>query len=444
MWLIITAVLFSTPKVYALPAQPFLWGVANASFQVEGSPADSDWYRFTHRARKIKDRTNADQATDFWNRYHEDFLLAKQLGVNSFRLSIAWERIQPEKDCFDETALEHYVSMMKDLRTLGIEPIITLQHYVLPAWLADEGGLLAEKFPEYFTAYAEKVISRLRQNPTQVSYWITFNEPELWVMASYLQGKWPPNHFLRPKQAVKAAAAIARAHIQLVNRIRALQFQEAKISVAKHWSVIQAFSSKNKDQKTARWVDDLFNRQFMDAFLDGNIRFKLPGTKALHEKINIKGAGKRGLDFISVNYYQRALIKRTFFYPNFGTRKGPGPTNDLGWEIYPEGMYLALKDIQKYGLPILISENGTADKNDSHRSEFLKNHIQQLQKAKDEGVNLMGYLHWSLTDNFEWAEGLTPRFGLVEIDYSTQKRTPRPSFFVYQKIIAESEKLKSF
>ena len=439
LFLILAPTCSLASSMRGLSATPFFWGVANASFQVEGSPVDSDWYRFTHTKGMIKDGTNADRGTDFWNRYAEDFALAKKLGANSFRISVAWERIQPKANEWDENALRHYEIMIAEMRRLGLEPIVTLQHFVLPAWLSDDGGLRSSQFPALFTEYSKKVISRLMKGPASVKYWMTFNEPEILVLCGYVWGCWPPKHHLSVNQAVEAEAGIARAHLSVVNWVRHQGYSQLKMSVAKHWSVMQAKTNNNADLNATKMFDYIFNRQFMDAFVYGKLHFSMPLSKKINETIPIEGSGK-GLDFVSINYYQRSIVSRMVLPPFYKSEKGPGVQNDMGWEIYPDGHRIALESVKQYGFPILISENGIADHDDHLRGKFLQDHIQALNQAKQEGIPLMGYLHWSLTDNFEWADGLTPRFGLVEIDYQTFERHPRPSFEIYRQLIATQKK----
>ncbi len=414
-------------------ARDFLWGVANSSFQVEGSPVDSDWKRWTEVPGKIADNSSAVLATDFWNRFEEDFQLAKNLGAKAFRISIAWERIQPKENVWDESSLAHYEKIIESMRRHGLEPIVTLQHFTLPAWLAEKGGLLAQEFPTSFALYAEKVIKRLSFAPARVDYWMTFNEPIVMAQIGYMEGKWPPGIQNDPIKTIRVVANIARAHLKAVEKIRSIPQKNIKVSIAQHWRDFQTGPGfwNWPAKKLCDWV---FNRQLVNALMTGSLWFWMPGSEFIHETIALP-EGRPGLDYLGINYYGRILISTTLTPPFVKTEEGPGMKSDLGWEIYPEGLYRVLKQVAAYKLPILISENGLADASDRHRGEFLKSHIVQMKKAQSEGIPLIGYLHWSLTDNFEWAYGFTPRFGLVEIDYQTLKRKPRPSYFVYKEII---------
>ncbi|MBS1985499.1 MAG: glycoside hydrolase family 1 protein [Bdellovibrionales bacterium] len=420
-----------TPElVQGLPTKSsgFMWGVANAAFQVEGSPAPSDWTDWVKKPGTIVDGTTGDRGTDFWNRYDEDFKLAQELGSNTFRISIAWERLVPAPGQWNEAALAHYEKMIVAMRARGLEPVVTLHHYTLPQWLADEGGILAKDFVNQFAAYSVRVVRRLSASPARVTWWMTFNEPMVLCNASYVSGEWPPGKKGDFQGAIKAAANLARAHIEAVRRIRAEKLP-IKMSIAKHWRLFEGKPGDITGGPLAKTVDWAFNRQILTALTTGKLNFWMPGalwpendTIALPEK-------RSTLDYIGLNYYGRTFLGTKLAAPFFELSEGPGPKSDIGWEMYPEGMYLALKDAAQYKLPILISENGVADAQDRFREEYIRSHLFYMAKAMREGVNVIGYLHWTLTDNFEWAKGLTPRFGLVEIDYSHNlARKPRPSF----------------
>jgi len=433
---------FLVVLIFAASAQvqakeKFLWGVANAAFQVEGSPQASDWYDWTHTAGKIADGTDADQATDFWNLYERDFKLAADLGANSFRMSIAWERIEPQRDQWNQEALAHYQKIIEKMRGHGLEPIITLHHFVLPKWLADEGGLLSSEFPQLFAQFAQHVVSALSREPAGVRLWITFNEPNVLAMNGYVSGDWPPGIKGDIGKALKAQSQMAEAHIQAQREIKKLLIPSLKLGVAQHWRVFQPKSNSFLDRKVNQFLDFSFNRYFINILNAGSpcskfFSFFCPAS-------SLK-PGERVLDFIGINYYGRTIASFTGPPSFYKTEEGPGPKSDIGWEIYPSGIYATLKDVARYNLPILITENGIADHGDNLsdklRGVFLKDHINYMIEAKNEEIDVMGYLHWSLTDNFEWTRGKAPRFGLVEIDYKTQTRLPRNSFKTYQGIIA--------
>ncbi len=430
MALFFALVLMSHPSFY--------WGVASAAFQVEGAPDASDWREWTESPGRIKDSSTAKQATNFWNRYDEDFKLTEELGANAYRLSIAWERIEPEKGKWNLEAIAHYEKIVTALRARHLEPFVTLHHFVLPKWLAAEGGLLAPDFPKYFERYGMLVVDRLSAAPFSVRYWMTFNEPGVLARGGYLVGDWPPGEKDQTAKALLAMKNMAEAHLLLVRACDA-SHPTLQWGIAHHIRDFQPKSSANPVAWLAsQLVDWIFNRQFLNS-LDGKIFFWAPGVWPLRKKVDL-GERKYALDFLGINYYGRSLVSFSLKPPFIEAEEGPGQKTDIGWEIYPAGLKNVLKhNYARYHLPILISENGVADRDDRFRCQFIKDHVAAMQAAQAEGVEVLGYLHWSLTDNFEWAEGLHQRFGLVAIDYENgQARKPRPSYECYRDVISSS------
>lgn len=411
-----------------------MWGVANSAFQVEGSPADSDWREWTKLPKKIADASDAERAAEFWRRYPEDVAWAQKLGANAFRFSIAWERINPREGEWSEAALARYGKIILEMRRRGIEPVLNLQHFALPLWLAKRGGLRADNFAELFSAYAIKVAEKFTKAPYSLRYLITFNEPMVMIHQGYLRGEWPPGDKDNAQATIEAVANVARAHFLATKKIREAGI-DIKLSIAKHWRHFESAGGW-LDDWAAKLSDWVFNDQLMKALVTGRFFFWMPGSSLVREEHALPG-GRSTLDFVGINYYGRILTKLVTHAPFIEILEGPGPKNDLGWEIFPQGLDLSLRDVwQRYRLPIMITENGLADAKDTQRAVFIRDHLTALKNAQKAGVPVWGYLHWSLTDNFEWALGLKPRFGLIDIDYVTQARRPRPSFFEYRDLIA--------
>ena len=321
-----------------------------------------------------------------------------------------------------------------------MEPIVTLHHFVLPLWLSQKCGVLASDFPELFSRYAHHSVQVLGASRL-VKNWITFNEPNVLVRSSFVEGEWPPGLKNDFKHAGLAAYHLAKAHLLAVNEMRADPHlpSDYRFGIAIHWRVFEPKTNSLLNRMASSIADWFFNQQITRACLTGKIKIWFPGSKYYSEKVPLKNRNKSypGMDFLGVNYYGRSVIQFTAQPPFILAEEGStGPRSDMGWEIYPSGLTKALRQTFKlYGLPLIITENGLADRDDSKRSAFLEDHLTALMHAKNEGVDVEGYLHWSLTDNFEWAHGFGPRFGLVAIDYESQKRTPRPSYFTYQKLI---------
>ncbi len=416
------------------------WGVANSAFQVEGFPEPSDWTHWTHTPGRILDGTNADLATEFWMRYSEDFDLARELGADTFRISLAWERIQPTPGKFSESALGHYREILRAMRDRGLEPWVTLHHFVLPAWVAEQGGVLSKEFPKWFAAFAAYTVKELSKNGL-VRNWMTFNEPNVLVRSGFLEGEWPPGKTNAFKDAALASFHLAAAHLTAINQIRALHSAEEnarlRFGIATHWRAFQPKSARFVDRVACRLTNWVFNRQIIDAAASGKIRTWLPGTRFHRRRIRMAG-NWRSLDFLGINYYGRTLVSGTTKAPFILAEEGAeGTKSDLGWESYPRGLFDVLKATHRlYGVPVAVTENGIADQSDALREQFLKDHVDSMLLARNEGIPVEAYFYWSLTDNFEWAHGERPRFGLVEIDYATRNRRKRPSFETYRKIIA--------
>jgi len=366
----------------------FLWGSSTSSYQVEGGIENCDW---------SKDFP-AGIACDHYNRYEDDFDLIKKLNQNAYRFSIEWSRIEPEEGKFDEKEIEHYQKVISSLRRRSIEPFVGLWHWTNPLWIKNKGGWESKKIAYYFSRYTEKIVSSLKDN---VKFWITINEPEGYTSCAYLLGIWPP----RKKNLLSFLSVInnlINTHKEAYKTIKKLQ-PAAQVGIATNNNYYEAFSDpiSRLIKNIVEWLDHFY----------------------ILNKI------KDYQDFIGLNYYRRNKIK--FFKLNQNENR---LVSDLGWEIYPEGIYHVLNNLKKYRKPIYITENGLADAKDRLRKDFIRDHLYWVYKAVDEGVDVRGYFHWSLMDNLEWHRGFEPEFGLIGIDYKTLERKPRPSAYYYAEI----------
>ena len=375
----------------------FYWGSATSSYQVEGGVENADWAEAGRQGKAPV----AGRACDHYSLYEKDFDIVKELGQNAHRFSIEWSRIEPEEGKFDEKEIEHYRKVLQALRDRGIEPFVTLWHFTLPLWFAKKGGFENPKAPEIFARYCGYVVEHLgcpdsdidaslgsnpkntlRQRDWGVKYWITMNEPMVYASQGYLKGQWPPfkRNFFTFKKVIKT---LISSHLASYN------ISKVKIGIAKNNIYFENFPL----------INHFWNFYFLNKI-------------------------KNHLDFIGLNYY--------FHRKLFGNENKD--ISDTGWEIYPKGIYHLLRDLKSCNLPIYITENGLADAKDAKRKKFIKEHLFWTHKAIEEGVDLRGYFYWSLLDNFEWAHGFEPRFGLVEVDYKTMERKIRPSAWEYKKI----------
>ena len=418
----------------------FLWGAATAAHQVEGDQSNdwteyekSDAVRLATSARDFfKDKLTAEmwqkverkatdprnyisgKSVDHFNRYKEDIQILKQLNLNSFRFSIEWSRIEPRPGKFDPKALAHYQAVIKELQKNKIEPLITLHHFSNPLWLSKIGDWSNPKFPDYFVRYTEYLAKNLN-----VKWWATINEPSVYLFMRYLDGViwggWP-NQAKSPLKFYKARANFVKAH------------RKAYLVIKEHHpnsmiGIVHGITWFEAVNKLSKLPVKLVERQGSWWYLD-----------RLHQN----------LDFIGVDYYLRVKVRVGLSLPYRWYQSDMNAPNvsDVGWESYPKGIYFITQALRKrYQKPILITENGIADADDSRRADFIKSHLKWLAQSIKDGADIRGYFHWSLLDNFEWSAGWWPKFGLVEVDSKTMKRTIRPSARVYSQI-AKSNQLE--
>lgn len=408
--------------------EDFLWGASTSAYQVEGSNFNSDWSKWETETGREK----AGKACEHYDRFRRDFAIAKNLGHNAHRLGIEWSRLEPSEGKFDDNAWAHYAEVIDELLSNGIEPILTLHHFTLPLWFADKGGWLNEKSPRIFRRFAEKAAEKLGK---RVRYWITINEPNILAILAYFWGQWPPCH-KDLKEAVSVLNNMLRAHALSYSAIKEHSGEASMVGIAKAVTAFHPYSLISPADRLSVYFRDRFhNHTFVSSLIKGKIGFDVSKNEKLHRS--------RTLDFIGLNYYFRQFIRGgiSCLKDPFGEVASPPPRagkreiTDMGWEVYPEGLYEVAKAFSKYRLPLMITENGIAATDDEKRVEYIRTHLQALLKAIMEGVPVKGYLHWSLLDNFEWDSGYSKKFGLVEVDLKTQARSIRPSANYYSGII---------
>lgn len=405
----------------------FLWGAASSAHQVEGGN-HNQWTVWELENAKVLAQTAKYQAkylpkwddiapeatnprnyvsglaTDHYRKYNDDFALLKKLNMNAWRFSIEWSRIEPQEGAWNAAAIEHYRTYLKKLASLGIEPVVTLWHWTVPVWFEQKGGFTKLGNVQYFTRFVQKIFDELGQ---QFRYVITLNEPEVYVYKSFITGEWPPQDRSKLK-AVKVLLNLAIAHKRSY-KIARKKGRKYLVSIAKNMAHHTPGDDAKLTQTTAgfsHWADNFFLARI-----------------------------KQQLDFIGVNYY---FSNR---YYGYRMHNRNDDISDLGWDMQPAHIEFVLKDLaERFNKPIIITENGLADRDDEHRKWWLTQTLMAMHRALQSGVNLQGYLHWSLTDNFEWSSGFWPRFGLAAVDYKTRKRTLRPSTIWFAKIIKHLQK----
>lgn len=411
----------------------FLWGAATSSHQVEGNNRNdwSEWEkqnaerlakesesvfgrvpgwqeRFGSEAADPKNYISG-AAADHWNRYEEDFDILEKLNLNAYRFSIEWSRVEPEEGKFDEEAIAHYRKMLEALRKREIEPMITLWHWTNPVWVETHyGGWENPAVGDRFLKFTERVVNEYED---LVHYWAVFNEPNTFVGLGYITSVRPPQRrsILRARQAIKT---FNQTHKKVYTLIHSLQ-PEAKV-VLSHWLALTRPLPNT-------WISKCF----------------IPLIDYLRNWQFFKGL-ENFCDIIGVQFYRIDYVKVSFHGGAWGPIK-LAPLgiwqNDMGWDLEPEAIEQLLHRVfDRFKKPIVITENGLADRDDISREKFIRKTIQALHRAISRGIPVQGYFHWSLLDNFEWSEGYWPEFGLVHVDRATQKRTVRPSALSYAKI----------
>lgn len=393
--------------------QGFLWGTANSAYQSEGNNTNSDWWVWEHGQKrenflKAQGKDPKDYqsgiACDFYNKYEEDFTLAEHLNQNAIRLGVEWSRVEPSEGVFDEAVLDHYEKMLQSAKYHGLTVFLTLHHYTNPIWFAAKGGFVQKKNISYFVDYSHHVVERLGQ---YVDFWVTINEPELYVTQSYGVGVHPPQ-----------VKSIFKPFIVVHNLIEAHKQISSLIKIHSKKPVSMAFNLL--DFQPSGFLGDLVVRL---------VRYIANGY-IMRRTIDY-------CDYIGVNYYFHHHIGL------FGIRKHSHSEHhktDRGWGIHPEGLEQVLVSLKKYNKPLYVLENGLADSQDILREKFIKDNLYYLHRAIEQGADVRGYLYWSLTDNFEWEEGFGPRFGLVEIDRENLlRRKVRFSALKYAEICKNNE-----
>lgn len=434
----------------------FLWGCATASYQIEGSPlADaagvSIWHRFSHTPGNVERGETGDIACDHYRRWREDVALMRELGLKAYRFSVAWPRILPEgRGAVNAAGLAFYERLVDALLEAGIVPFVTLYHWDLPATLQDMGGWANRDVAGWFADYAAALFDRLGD---RVRHWITLNEPWCVAHLGYIAGVHPPG--MRDLWAgLRAAHHLLLAHGRAVQAFRARSVRGGQIGITVNLGPQHPASASQADRAAAERSHAYHNRLFLDPIFLGRYPelltawFGSAWPRVLDEDFREMATP---IDFVGVNYYSRAVVAHE---PGAGllhtrTIPQPGLHTAMGWEVYPEGLYETLTWIREaYGDPLLfVTENGAAFEDrpdetgqvaDDERLDYLRRHFHQAHRAIQDGVRLGGYFVWSLLDNFEWALGYSKRFGIVRVDFETQKRTIKKSGRWYAQVIAQN------
>ncbi|MDD3475083.1 MAG: family 1 glycosylhydrolase [Candidatus Dojkabacteria bacterium] len=398
----------------------FYWGASTSAHQVEGGLTNNwskwelkhskeasehyknnrpHWYKMSEE--NYKDACHPDNyisgiACDSYNQYKEDVKVLKELGLNAYRFSVDWSRIEPKKGEFSEEGIQYYKKLVKELRKNNIEPFLTCWHWPIPLWLEEEGGLESKNIVKYFKRYVEFLVKNLGED---VKYWMTINEPIVISTASYLISNWPPQKrsiFTFNKITFGKLVDMHKEAYKVIKEYDA----NLQLGIAKNNSYEESYNN-NPINKLITRVHRYFNN------------FRYLGLVHNH------------LDYIGLNFYFHNKIGIK------GVRNDNDKVNDMGWWMKPKSIYYVIKEVwDRYHLPICITENGVADREDKYREWWLDKTMEALEMSLKEGVDLRGYMHWSLLDNFEWDSGYWPRFGLAARD-----RKIKDSGWYYKKLV---------
>lgn len=430
----------------------FLWGTSTASYQIEGATnedgrGETTWDRFSHTPGTIYQSQDGDIACDHYHLWREDVKIMEFIGLNAYRFSIAWSRIFPEgKGLLNIKGINFYKELIDTLLSKNIKPVITLYHWDLPQALEDKGGWLNRDTAKYFSEYANLMFKTFKEDNI---IWITLNEPWVNAFLGYGFGVHAPG-----KRDMKGAF-IAGHNLLLAHGLAVQAFWEngtkGEIGIALNLSPVYPARDTPEDEEAVQNQDSFTNRWFLDPIFYG----KYPENiwKILEKnkwKFNYSPDDfkivKLPINFIGVNYYTRVIVEKDFENPYWGVKHVPSENEktEMGWEIYPKGLYdLLIRLNRDYPKPIYITENGAAFNDvldgdrikDDKRINYLREHIKEAYNAIRDGVDLRGYFVWSLMDNFEWAHGYSKRFGIVYLDYATQRRILKDSAYFYKRVI---------
>jgi beta-glucosidase len=412
----------------------FVFGAATSAHQVEGGTTGNNWTRWeTDGSPGILDGQRCGMAADHWRRFPEDLDLMRWLGLDMYRFSIEWSRIEPRPGHVDRDALHRYRDWCVWLREAGIAPMITLHHFTEPDWITERGGFENPATIDDWVRFVGRVVEYLGD---LVNDWVTINEPVGYAVQGWLRGEWPPGR-TDPALAVRVIEHLLLAHARAYRVIHRLLGPGPRVGLAHNLVVFRPCRARNPlDRLAARLLDAAYNRAALVALTTGRLRIRLPVVNwtVHHEEL------RDTQDFMGINFYHPLEValhplsrdRMRVDFPSDGER------NDLGWTLDPAALDTALEMAATFGPPILITEHGTCDAEqpDLRRRRYLAHSLEVVRAAIVRGIDIRGYLHWSLLDNFEWTHGFTARFGLFRVDYATGQRTSTSAAEFYRKVIA--------
>lgn len=441
--------------------EDFIWGAAAASYQIEGAwnkdgKGLSIWDHLTEKEGAIYQGHSGQVACDHYHLYRDDVKLMKEIGLQAYRFSISWPRVLPDGiERINDAGLDFYDRLVDELLDKGITPFATLYHWDLPYELYLKGGWLNRDISDWFAEYTKVVVDKISD---RVENWFTLNEPQVFIGLGYRQGEHAPGLQVQDRDAVIAMHNVLMSHGKAVKAIREYSKQPAKVGMAPVASVhipndespgsINAAKEKMFSSGmdlfsawvTSWWLDPIYFGTYPKDGLEVAEQY-LPSTWREDMKII-----SEPVDFLGNNHYNSIMVKAgKDGRPEIVPPEAGEALTGFNWRVMPEGLYWGPKFLyERYKSPIIITENGLSNKDwvsldgkvhDPQRIDFTQRYLREYKKAAEEGVDLRGYFHWSILDNFEWAEGYKERFGLIHVDFQTQKRTIKDSAYWYKTVI---------
>lgn len=437
----------------------FVWGAAAAAYQIEGAwDADgkgpSVWDKFTEQKGTVWQDQHGRVACDHYNRYPEDVALMKTIGLQAYRLSVSWPRVLPTgRGTVNEKGLEFYDRLVDELMAASIDPWVTLFHWDFPYALELKGGWLAEDSPKWFSDYTKVIVDKLSD---RVTHWITLNEPQMFLSSGHQSGSHAPGMKMEMNKVLQAGHNALLAHGMSAQTIRANAIKPPKIGWAPVGACHYPATDTPEDRDTTmRAMEAVYpntcwnNCWWGDPVVFGEypqVGLEVYGDKAPKVKAGDFDIIKQPLDFYGCNVYSGLPTRTAADGTHEIVESIPGEDHThFQWKVTPEALYWNSKFLaERYKLPIVVTENGLSchdwvsldgKVHDPQRIDFLNKYLLSLERAAKDGVDVQGYFHWSILDNFEWAEGYKQRFGLIHVDYTTQKRTLKDSAFWFNKVI---------
>jgi len=431
----------------------FIFGVATAAYQIEGSKfgncGSSHWDTWSETPGNVHNSDNGSIACDHYNRFYDDLDIIKSGGFDSYRFSTSWSRVMPDGKSVNSEGLDFYDRLVDGMIARGLKPNLTLYHWELPSYLADIGGWTNRDIAERFAEFTDVIINRIGD---RVDHTATLNEPWCVAWLSYFLGGHAPG--IRDiRAAVRAMHHVMLAHGKALEVLKS--HGQSNLGIVLNLGHGEPASNTEADINATKTFDAIHTRWFMDSLFKGNYPKDMLSKVEKYMPENFESDMKlisSPIDWLGVNYYTRGVIKAAPNepWPHFEEEEGALPKTQMGWEIYPEGLELLLKRIYNdytNEIPIMITENGMANEDvvsndicdDPIRVKYFEDHLQAVIRCIAHGVPVKGFFGWSLLDNYEWAYGYEKRFGLVHVDYKTQKRTPKASFKAFQKAISGNQ-----